>query len=127
MCKDSINDLKLLGHIRGILQDFIANGLDYLLACAYSRRMRESGLPPLSEFAGIDVAAALELQYRRGVESSELQAGDETLAVARVLANFGENDSCLHMLEKFNDVRSDRYKRLDVILQLGSNISILRG
>ena len=75
MCKDSLDDLTLLGHIRGILQDLKACGLDYVLACACSRRMREVGQAPLSEFAGINVVAALELQYRRGAESAELHCG----------------------------------------------------
>ena len=71
VCKDSLDGLTLLGHIREILQDLKVCGLDYVLACAYSRRMREVEQPPLFEFAGIDVAAALELQFRRGAESSE--------------------------------------------------------
>ena len=57
--KDSLNGLKLLGHVCGIMQDFKTYGLEYVIACAYSRRMREKEKPSLSEFPGIDVVAAL--------------------------------------------------------------------
>ena len=100
VCKDSLDGLKLLGHVRGIMQDFKIYGLEYVIACAYSRRMHEAGTTPLSEFAGIDVVAALELQFRRNVESAELQACDEKIAAARVLATFGDKDSCPIMLDK---------------------------
>ena len=109
VCKDALNGSKLLGHVQvcGIMQDFKAYCLDYVIACAYSRRMREAGTPSLFEFAGIDVVAALELQFRRNVESAELQAWDEKIAAARVLATFGDKDSCPIMLDKFDDVRGD--------------------
>ena len=121
VCKDSLNGLMLLGHIRGITQDFKTHGLEYVIACAYARRMREAGSLPLSEFAGIDVLASLELQFTRKANSPELQALDEKIAAARVLATFGDKDSCPIMLNKFNDVRGDPQKCLDVLLQLSSN------
>ena len=33
VCKDSLNGLMLLGHIRGITQDFKTYGLEYVIAC----------------------------------------------------------------------------------------------
>jgi hypothetical protein len=59
----------------------------------------------------------LEIQSRRGAETSKLQSRDEKIAASRVLATFSHKDSCPHMLEKFNDARIDPKNGLDVILQ----------
>ena len=41
VCKDSLNGLKLLGHVCGIMQDFKTYGLEYVIAGAFSIRMRK--------------------------------------------------------------------------------------
>jgi uncharacterized protein (DUF2235 family) len=50
VCKDMFDGLKLLGYIRGIVESCKISepiALDYVLACAYTRFIREFGQPPV--------------------------------------------------------------------------------
>ena len=55
VCTTSLDGMKMFTHVRGILHDLKAQGLEYLIAAAYTRREIETDKTPLQEFAGINV------------------------------------------------------------------------
>ena len=121
VCTTSLDGMKMFTHVRGILQDLKAHGLEYLIAAAYMRREIETEKTPLQEFAGIGVQEAFEFAVQRRTKSPKLYDWDHRIAAARILATFGDKDSCPHMLDRFNEVRYDPVKCMDLMLQVGSN------
>ena len=121
VCTTSLDGMKIFTHVRGSLQDLKAQGLEYLIAAAYMRRAIETDKTPLQEFAGINVQEAYEFEVQRMTESPKLYDWDQRIAAASILATFGDKDSCPHMLERFNEVRYDPEKCMDLMLQVGSN------
>ena len=75
-CTTSLDGMKMFTHVRGILQDLKARGLEYLPAAAYMRREIETDKTPLQEFAGIGVQEAYEFEVQRMTESPTLYDWD---------------------------------------------------
>ena len=121
VCTTSLDGMKMFTHVRDILQDLKARGLEYLIAAAYMRREIETDMTPLQEFAGIGVQEAYESAVQMMTKSPTLYDWDHRIAAARILATFGDKDSCPHMLDRFKEVRYDLVKCMDLMLQVGSN------
>ena len=49
VCTTSLDGMKMFTHVRGILHDLKAQGLEYLIAAAYTRREIETDKAPLQE------------------------------------------------------------------------------
>ena len=121
ICDDCTDGVKMHGHIRAVLADLTARGLEYPIACAFAKRKREVGEVVPDEFAGINLKKAVEFGVQRKVASPLLYEFDYKIVAARFLATFGDKDSCPIILNRLSAVRADPVKCIDTMVELGGN------